>query len=174
MGELRTEQGSSSRVEAEKREVEVKVRVLQQHVEEGETEAIKWGEKMVTRLCQQEGELEIELETERRRLADASKSYRKAVRGIQEYKLRTEEGRKAGERLANLVDKLQQQVGSYKKQIEEAEEISTINLCKYRRVEGELLGAEDRAGMRESVLSRMRGRAVSEERWPRATSLPPF
>ena len=76
----------------------------------------------VTRLCQQEGELEIELETERRRLADASKSYRKAVRGkergergdffpgIQEYKLRTEEGRKAGERLANLVDKLQQQV----------------------------------------------------------------
>ena len=73
--------------------------MLQQHVEEGETEAIKWGEKMVrksntklrrtvgpsglqvTRLCQQEGELEIELETERRRLADASKSYRKAVRG---------------------------------------------------------------------------------------------
>ena len=25
---------------------------------------------------------------------------------------------------------------------------------KYRRVEGELLGAEDRAGMRENVLSR--------------------
>ena len=70
-------------------------------MEEGEAEAIKWGEKMVrksykvtklrrtvglsglqvTRLCQQEGELEIELETERRRLADASKSYRKAVRG---------------------------------------------------------------------------------------------
>ena len=82
------------------------------------------------------------------------------------------------------------QVGSYKKQIEEAEEISTINLCKqklspqniqsskieqmltlccnfmfqiftykfhsgkYRRVEGELVGAEDRAGMRENVLSR--------------------
>ena len=74
-------------------------------------------------------------------------------------------------------------MGSYKKQIEEAEEISTINLCekklffiqqkvaimlqlfvlkiiyrfnsgKFRRVEGELLGAEDRAGMRENVLSR--------------------
>ena len=30
--------------------------------------------------------------------------------GIQEYKLRAEEGRKAGERLANLVDKLQHQV----------------------------------------------------------------
>ena len=82
-----------------------------------------------------------------------------------------------------------EQAGSYKKQIEEAEEISTINLCKkscfpisyphnvwpkvynimqlfvskiiyildlgkFRRVEGELLGAEDRAGMRETVLSR--------------------
>merc|ERR1712037_575244 len=130
--------------------------------------------KMVTRLCQQERELEMELETERRRLADASKSHRKAVRGIQEYKLRAGEGLKAGERLANLVDKLQHQVGSYKKQIEEAEEISTINLCKFRRVEGELLGAEDRAGMRENVLSRMRGRAVSEDRWGRGASLPPF
>ena len=30
--------------------------------------------------------------------------------GIQEYKLRAEEGQKAGERLANLVDKLQHQV----------------------------------------------------------------
>ena len=77
--------------------------------------------EQVTRLCQQERELEMELETERRRLADASKSHRKAVRGekgeeregfpgIQEYKLRSEEGRKAGERLANLVDKLQHQV----------------------------------------------------------------
>ena len=63
----------------------------------------------------------MELETERRRLADASKSHRKTVRGekeggregfpgIQEYKLRAGEGRKAGERLANLVDKLQLQV----------------------------------------------------------------
>ena len=149
-------------------------------MEEEEAGAIKWGDKMVrgdedikyiktstqvNRLCQQERELEIELEVERRRLADASKSHRKALRGeklerervflfvltscpgIQEYKLRTEEAQKAGERLANLVDKLQHQVvsivcfhanqvhffgqvGSYKKQIEEAEEISTINLCE--------------------------------------------
>ena len=72
----------------------------------------------------------MELEVERRRLADASKSHRKALRGeklerervslfvlmsspgIQEYKLRTEEAQKAGERLANLVDKLQHQVAS--------------------------------------------------------------
>ena len=63
----------------------------------------------------------MELETERRRLADASKSHRKAARGekggekegfpgIQEYKLRAGEGRKAGERMVNLVDKLQLQV----------------------------------------------------------------
>ena len=70
------------------------------------------------------------MEVERRRLADASKSHRKALRGeklerervfllvltscpgIQEYKLRTEEAQKAGERLANLVDKLQHQVVS--------------------------------------------------------------
>ena len=62
--ELRTEQGNSSRAETEKKEVEVlrrggcvlaihrfidqaKVRELQQHVEEEEAGAIKWGDKMV-------------------------------------------------------------------------------------------------------------------------------
>ena len=72
------------------------MRELQQHVEEEEAGAIKWGDKMVSgdedikyiktstqvnRLCQQERELEMELEVERRRLADASKSHRKALRG---------------------------------------------------------------------------------------------
>ena len=62
--ELRTEQGNASRAEAEKKEVEVgeeetkaiccfidqaKVRELQQHVEEEEAGAIKWGDKMVRR-----------------------------------------------------------------------------------------------------------------------------
>ena len=61
--ELREEQGNASRAETEKKEVEVgedeniscihrffdqaKVRELQQHVEEEEAGAIKWGDKMV-------------------------------------------------------------------------------------------------------------------------------
>ena len=61
--ELRAEQGNASRAETEKKEVEVgedenisaihcffdqvKVRELQQHVEEEEAGAIKWGDKMV-------------------------------------------------------------------------------------------------------------------------------
>jgi hypothetical protein len=74
--------------------------------------------------------VEQEVEAERRRLADATRAQRKAARGLQECCLRAEEGRKAGERMVEVVSRLQGQVGSYKKQIEEAEEISSINLCE--------------------------------------------
>ena len=45
---------------------------------------------------------------------------------------RAEEDRKNAERMRDLVDKLQSQIRTYKKQIEEAEEIATINLTKFR------------------------------------------
>jgi len=128
--ELRHEQEMSARAEMEKKEAEARLRELQQTTEEEETNAIQWGDKMVNKLCQHLREVELELEVERRRLADSTKSQRKAARGIHEYNLRAEEGKKEGERMIGLIDKLQQQVASYKRQIEEAEEIGTINLCE--------------------------------------------
>ncbi len=55
-------------------------------------------------------ELEAELDSEQRRLGDATKNFRKADRGIKEYTFRQEEDRKNAERMQDLVDKLQQQV----------------------------------------------------------------
>ena len=40
--------------------------------------------------------------------------------------------------MQELVDKLQNKVKSYKKQIEEAEEIATLNLAKFRKVQSDL------------------------------------
>jgi myosin heavy chain 6/7 len=47
---------------------------------------------------------------------------------------RSEEDRKNAERMRDLVDKMQAQIRTYKKQIEEAEEIAAINLSKFRHV----------------------------------------
>ena len=47
--------------------------------------------------------------------------------------------------MQELVDKLQNKVKSYKKQIEEAEEIGALNLAKFRKVQADLESSEERA-----------------------------
>ena len=55
--------------------------------------------------------------------------------------------------MQELVDKLQNKVRSYKKQIEEAEEIAALNLAKFRKAQQELEETEDRAKMAEARLA---------------------
>ena len=65
--------------------------------------------------------------------------------------------------MQELVDKLQNKVKSYKKQIEEAEEIAALNLAKFRKVQADLEQAEERADINEQVLAKYkaRGRGAS-------------
>lgn len=72
--------------------------------------SVKWGRKMAAKLENRIRELESELDSEQRRLGDATKNFRKADRGIKEYTFRSDEDRKNAERMQDLVDKLQQQV----------------------------------------------------------------
>ena len=53
--------------------------------------------------------------------------------------------------MQELVDKLQNKVKSYKKQIEEAEEIAALNLAKFRKVQADLESSEERADINEQV-----------------------
>ena len=55
------------------------------------------------------------------------------------------------QRMQELVDKLQNKVKSYKKQIEEAEEIAALNLAKFRKVQADLESSEERADINEQV-----------------------
>ena len=55
-------------------------------------------------------ELESEMDSEQRRLGDATKNFRKGDRMIKEYTYKADEDRKNAERMQDLVDKLQQQV----------------------------------------------------------------
>ena len=76
-------------------------------------------------------ELQSELDAESRRFADSQKNLRRSERHIKELTYAADEDRKNHERMQALIDQLQGKIKSYKKQIEEAEEIAALNLAKY-------------------------------------------
>ena len=55
--------------------------------------------------------------------------------------------------MSELANKLQQKIKTYKKQIEEAEEIAALNLAKYRKAQQGLEEAEERAKMAGAQMS---------------------
>merc|ERR1712234_44508 len=118
--------------------------------------------KMETRVR----ELESELDAESRRFGDSSKNLRKTERKIKELTFAADEDKKNHERMQALIDQLQGKVKSYKKQIEEAEEIAALNLAKYRKVAGALGDAEAAADQSEQVLARMKARGRSASLGP--------
>merc|ERR1711963_1048253 len=143
------------------REQEAKAKDLQVQLDDAEANAIKWGRKMVAKMESRCRELEAEIDAEQRRSGDAHKNLRKAERGIKEYTFRAEEDRKNSERMRDLVDKLQQQIRTYKKQIEEAEEIAAINLSKFRKAQVDLTETQERAGLTEQAYAKYKARGRS-------------
>merc|ERR1719464_349535 len=160
--ELRSEQENAQTLEKDRRDQEAKAKDLQIQLDDAEMNAIKWGRKMVAKLEGRCRELEAELDAEQRRSGDAQKNLRKAERGIKEYTFRADEDRKNSERMRDLVDKLQQQIRTYKKQIEEAEEIAALNLTKFRKAQMELTEACERADLNEQACAKFRARERSQ------------
>merc|ERR1712029_749280 len=164
--ELRVEQDAAQGLERDRKDMEIRAHELQVSLDEAEANAIKWGRKMVAKLETRAKDLEAELDSEQRRLGDATKNLRKCERGIKELTFRQDEDRKNNERMHDLCDKLQQQVRTYKKQIEEAEEIAAMNLSKFRKAQVDLQESLERADISEQALakSRIRGRSMSMAR----------
>ena len=55
--------------------------------------------------------------------------------------------------MSELANKLQQKIKTYKKQIEEAEEIAALNLAKFRKAQQKMEEAEERSKLASSHLS---------------------
>merc|ERR1711935_1279791 len=106
-------------------------------------------------------ELESEIDVEGRRFSDAQKNLRKSERRGKELAYNQDEDRKNHERMQALIGQLQGKVKSYKKQIEEAEEIAALNLAKYRQVSGSLAESSGRADINEQALAKSKARARS-------------
>ncbi|XP_026327807.1 myosin heavy chain, muscle isoform X38 [Hyposmocoma kahamanoa] len=156
--ELRAEQEHAQTQEKLRKALEQQIKELQVRLDEAEANALKGGKKAIQKLEQRVRELENELDGEQRRHADAQKNLRKAERRIKELTFQADEDRKNHERMQDLVDKLQQKIKTYKRQIEEAEEIAALNLAKFRKAQQELEEAEERADLAEQAISKFRGK----------------
>ena len=161
--ELRTEQETAQDLEKGRRLLEAQSKDMQQRVDESEANALKGGKKAMNKMETRIRELESEMDAENRRLGDAQKNLRRSERRIKELTFASDEDRKNHERMQSLIDNLQSKIKSYKKQIEEAEEIAALNLAKFRKVQGDLGDAGQRADLNEQALakSKAHGRSCS-------------
>merc|ERR1712127_455826 len=139
--ELRQEQEIAQCLERERKLLEAQVKDMQSRVDEAQTNALKGGKKAMSKMDTRIRELESELDAENRRQSDAQKNMRKSERKIKELTYQQDEDRKNHERMQALIDQLQGKIKSYKKQIEEAEEIAALNLAKYRQAQSSVADA---------------------------------
>merc|ERR1719342_1463062 len=136
--ELRQEQGVAQCRERERKLLECQVKDMQTRLDEAETNALKGGKKAMNKMETRVRELSSELDAENRRFADSQKNLRRSERRIKELSFAADEDRKNHERMQNLIDQLRGRIRTYKKQIEEAEEIAALNLAKYRQTQTNL------------------------------------
>ncbi|KAK2836602.1 hypothetical protein Q7C36_014471 [Tachysurus vachellii] len=156
--ELRQEQDHCMHLEKIKKNNELTIKDLQLKVEEAEELALKAGKRTIQKLEAKAKELESELDAEQKRHVDTVKALRKNERRLKELTFQSEEDQKTNQRMQELVEKLQNKLKSYKRQIEEAEEQANTSLSKYRKTMHELDDAEERAGMAEMALNKLRTR----------------
>merc|ERR1711881_338189 len=124
--ELRAEQDLAQSFEKDRKLLECQVKDVQARLDEAEVNALKGGKKAMNKMESRIRELQSELDAENRRFADSQKNLRKSERHIKELTFATDEDRKNHERIQALIDQLQAKIKSYKKQIEEAEEIAAL------------------------------------------------
>merc|ERR1712051_328138 len=159
--ELRSEQELALNFERDRKLLECQVKDMAAKLDEAETNALKGGKKAMLKMETRIRELESETDAEARRMADAQKNLRKSERRIKEMTYGQDEDRKNHERMQALIDQLQSKIKSYKKQIEEAEEIAALNLAKYRNAHAQLSDAEERADLNEQALAKTKTRGKS-------------
>merc|ERR1712212_116741 len=102
-------------------------------------------------------DIELELNRTIQSTDEVHKTITKGERKVKELLFQQEENKKNHDRITDLVEKLQQKIKSYKKQIEEAEEIAAINLSKYRKAQQDFEEAEERSKICEANISKYRG-----------------
>merc|ERR1711910_269947 len=135
-----------------KRSLETTMADMENRLADANESAMKGGKAAMAKLESRIRELEIELGSVQARTADNMKGHQKAERKIKELAFQNDEDKKNQVSMSDLAGKLQAKIKTYKKQIEEAEEIAALNLAKFRKAQQELEETEDRARLSESAL----------------------
>ncbi|XP_029433444.1 myosin-16 isoform X2 [Rhinatrema bivittatum] len=156
--ELRQEHDHCMHLEKIKKNYEITIKDLQIKMEEAEQLALKAGKRTIMKLETRIKELDAELDAEQKRHVETVKTLHKNERRLKELVFQTEEDHKTNQRMQELVEKLQSKLKTYKRQIEETEDQANQSLAKYRKTAHELDDAEERAGIAESALNKLRTR----------------
>jgi myosin heavy chain 6/7 len=164
--ELRQEQELSQAFERDRKLLECHAKDLQARLDEAETDALKGGKKVIYKMDSRIRDLHSELDAESRRFSDTQKNLRRSERRIKETIFSSDEGHKNHERMQELVSALQGKIKTYKKQIEEAEEIASLNLTKFRLVQTTLAEAEERADLTDQAIAKLNRRGRSSSHAP--------
>merc|ERR1711899_163921 len=157
--ELRAEQDVAAGFERDRKLLECQVKDCQARLDDAEANALKGGKKAMNKMETRIRELESEVDAEHRRMADSQKSLRKSERRIKEMTYAADEDRKNHERMQTLIDQLQAKIKSYKKQIEEAEEIAALNLSKFRNAQAQAIESAELADVNEKALAKAKAKA---------------
>merc|ERR1712088_165900 len=157
--ELRMEQEAALACERDRKLFECQVKDMQQRLDEAETNALKGGKKAMNKMETRIRELESEVDAEQRRMGDSIKNLSKSERRIKEMSYAADEDKKNQIRMQGLVDGLQDKIKSYKKQIEEDEEIAALNLAKFRGTQAQVADSAELADLNEKALAKAKAKA---------------
>lgn len=155
---LHEEQERIVKIEAIKKSLEIEVKNLSIRLEEVEANAIVGGKRIISKLEARLRDLELELDEEKRRHAETIKILRKKERQVKEIMVQVEEDQTQIQALSDSLDKVNQKVNIYKRQLQEQEGLSSQSVTRVRRFQRELEAAEDRADSAESNLSLIRAK----------------
>merc|ERR1712029_938689 len=158
--ELRAEQDHTASQAKAKRALETQIAEIKLRLGEANDAASKGGRNAMAKLENRIRELEMELGSTQAKTGETFKSFQKAERHVKELQFQQDEDRKNQDRMSELAGKLQQKIKTYKKQIEEAEEIAALNLAKYRKAQQELEEAEERSKLAGNALSVARATSI--------------
>jgi chromosome segregation ATPase len=150
--ELRGEQDHTSSVGRAKHTLETQLHDLENKFAEANDNAIRGGRAAMAKLETRIRELEVELGNIQARTGDNHKGFQKSERHAKELIFQNDEDKKNQDKMGELANKLQSKIKTYKKQIEDAEEIAALNLAKFRHAQQELEECEDRSKMADSQL----------------------
>merc|ERR1711902_94680 len=150
--ELRAEQDHVSVLSKTKKSLETTMGEMENNLADANESAMRGGKNAMAKLESRIRELEIELGSVQTHTGDNMKAHQKAERKIKGLQFQNDEDKKNQDRMSDLASKLQQKIKTYKKQIEEAEEIAALNLAKFRKAQQELEETEDRSRMAENAL----------------------
>merc|ERR1712055_199324 len=155
-GLLREESAKVQKIDNVKKALESEVKSLTVRIEEIETTAISSSKRTIQKMEMRIVELEEFLSKEKAMHVETTTALHKKERSVKELLLQSEEDRKNILILQESLERLNEKIKMYKRQLEEQEAISNSNIMRVKKFQRELEAAEARANEAESSLNSFR------------------